>query len=69
MIFVSEGSAFSPVIEVEDGTTVLWEFDDETTSTAMATREFNTADAFDPAAWSNTGTPGWVAFTIIINPL
>lgn len=38
-------------------------------ATAMATREFNTADAFDPAAWSNTGTPGWVAFTIIINPL
>lgn len=35
MIFVSEGATFSPVIEVEDGTSVLWEFADDTTSTAV----------------------------------
>jgi len=35
MVFVSEGATFSPVIEVEAGTTVLWEFADGTTSTAV----------------------------------
>lgn len=44
MIFVSEGATFSPVIEVEDGTSVLWEFDDETTSTAVnPTVDYGTA--------------------------
>lgn len=44
MIFVSEGATFSPVIEVEDGTSVLWEFADETTSTAVnPTVDYGTA--------------------------